>query len=97
MVIKRDFVHCKGDPTFPLPYAAIAVTDIQRLNTVAQTPPFLSARVLYIVMRFTFDTISSVQQSCVHLLAVRAVGLALALSLLLLLGLLLLALSLLLG
>jgi len=47
MVIKRDFVHCKGDPTFPLPYAAIAVTDIQRLNTVAQTPPFLSARAYY--------------------------------------------------
>jgi hypothetical protein len=47
MVIKRDFVHCKGDPTFPLAYAAIAVTDIQRLNTVAQTPPFLSARAYY--------------------------------------------------
>jgi hypothetical protein len=34
MMLKRDFVHCKGDPTFPLAYAAIAVTDIQRLNTV---------------------------------------------------------------
>ena len=46
------FVHCKGDPTFPLAYAAIAVTDIQRLNTMPKRRlSWSDTRLLYIVKR----------------------------------------------